>query len=215
MLNSYLFRRTFRGVWRRIVPDDRSSEAFDRAVKLLKPHDTAVDCGANVGVYTAIMARNGATVHAFEPDPVAFAALEKRLGRKSNVILHRAAISNRSGSARLYFHNNRAQDPVKLSQSSSLLDSKTNVSANDHIDVKLIDAADFIQSLGNVSLMKMDVEGHEIEILNHLIDRDCAYNILQAFVEVHDRKNPALRIATDALRARVEQMGLPFDLNWH
>ena len=37
--------------------------------------DLAIDCGANVGHVTAALARTGAEVHAFEPNPQAFSAL--------------------------------------------------------------------------------------------------------------------------------------------
>ncbi|MFM7443241.1 MAG: FkbM family methyltransferase, partial [Tabrizicola sp.] len=36
---------------------------------MLRPGDVAVDCGANRGDVTAVLAASGAVVHAFEPDP--------------------------------------------------------------------------------------------------------------------------------------------------
>lgn len=174
-----------------------------------------IDCGANVGLYTAVMARSGATVHAFEPDPVAFATLERKFANTANVTLHNAAASDHDGHAKLYFHADRATDPVALSQSSSLDARKTNVDEQSYSEVALVDFAAFVGQVGRVKLLKMDVEGHEIEIINHLIDQDRVSGIEQAFVELHDLKNPALKPATDALRRRISSLSLPFDLTWH
>ena len=42
-----------------------------------KPGDIIIDAGANVGDVTSKCARTGATVHAFEPNPVCFASSER------------------------------------------------------------------------------------------------------------------------------------------
>ena len=42
----------------------------------VKPNDCVVDVGANVGLFALEAARRGARVHAFEPMPVTFAALD-------------------------------------------------------------------------------------------------------------------------------------------
>ena len=56
---------------------------LDRVVDIaafhrLGPGDVAIDCGANLGAITRIMARGGAEVHAFEPNPDAYAVLKAR-----------------------------------------------------------------------------------------------------------------------------------------
>lgn len=210
-----VLRRTVRAIWRQIVPDNRASADFRLATQKLRPGDVAIDCGANVGTYTAVMARTGATVHAFEPDPVAFAALQRKFALTTNVTLHKAAASNRNGRAKLYFHSDRDSDPLALSQSSSLDALKTNVDTNSYSEVELVDFATFIDRVGVIKLLKMDVEGHEVEIINHLIDKNRVSAINQAFVELHDRKNPELKVTTDALRQRIALLKLPFDLTWH
>jgi FkbM family methyltransferase len=208
-------RRIVRAIWRQTVPDNRASADFRLAAEKLRPGDIAVDCGANVGIYTAVMARSGATVHAFEPDPVAFSALQRKFALTKNVTLHKAAASNRNGRAKLYFHSDRESDPLALSQSSSLDALKTNVDKDCYSEVELVDFAAFIDRVGAIKLLKMDVEGHEIEIINHLFDHNRVSAISQAFVELHDRKNPELKSVTDALRQRIALAKLPFDLTWH
>jgi FkbM family methyltransferase len=102
-----------------------------------------------------------------------------------------------------------------LSQSSSLEATKTNIDLSSYAEVRTIDFADFVDGVGKVALLKMDIEGHEIGVINHLIDRGSVNAIGEAFVELHDKKNPALKDSTDALRARIATLGVHFDLTWH
>lgn len=200
---------------RRFMERQVVSPAFRSALATLGPGDIALDCGANVGVYTDLMASTGASVHAFEPDPVAFGRLMTRMHGRSGVMLHNAAISSEDSSARLFFHHERESDPVTKSQSSSLLGDKPNVDDSAFVEVQTIDLSAFIQRQGCVKLMKMDVEGAEIVVLNHLLDTKAAELVEQAFVELHDRKYPALVESSDALRSRITGSGLQYDLTWH
>ena len=73
--------------------------AFAAAAARLTKGDIAIDCGANVGKFTVMMARNGATVHAFEPNPAAFAELRRNTAEFANVQLHATAITTSPGRA--------------------------------------------------------------------------------------------------------------------
>jgi FkbM family methyltransferase len=76
-------------------------------LRTVKPGDTIVDAGANVGYYTIIGSRlvgETGKVYAFEPDPANFALLEKnvQLNGLTNVVLERKALSNRKGTLKLF-----------------------------------------------------------------------------------------------------------------
>src|SRR5213078_2093013 len=79
----------------------RSAPLFEQCVSGLSPGDIAIALGAHVGDVTERLAETGATVHAFEPNPAAFAALSARLGSRSNVVLHQKAASDHDGHAML------------------------------------------------------------------------------------------------------------------
>lgn len=192
------------------------TEAFEAAAAALKPNDIAIDCGANVGIYTEIMARSGATVYAFEPNPVAFAALKERVANFPNVKLFQAASTVKPGSFKLYSHRHAKRDPLLYSVSSSLMSAKSNVNRNDFFEVEGIVLSEFIQQLGApVKLLKMDVEGAEIGILNDLLDKGLHEKIVAGFVEVHDRRVKSLREPTAALRERLEDEGATqITLDW-
>src|SRR5215471_19231611 len=44
----------------------------------VNPGDVIIDCGANIGDVTSLFARAGATVYAFEPNPLCFSILSRR-----------------------------------------------------------------------------------------------------------------------------------------
>ena len=59
------------------------------------PNDVVIDAGANVGDVTSRCARTGATVHAFEPNPLCHAILKRRFAGLSNVTVHHAGVMDR------------------------------------------------------------------------------------------------------------------------
>ena len=79
------------GVWEKHI--------LDVMQRTIKPGDTVLDVGANIGFHTIHCSRwvgpNG-TVMAFEPDPANVALLEHNLERNScqNVQVHAVALSN-------------------------------------------------------------------------------------------------------------------------
>lgn len=173
-------------------------KAFEAALSRLGAGDICVDCGANVGAITTRLADTGATVHAFEPDPLAFEALTEATGSRTNVILHNAALGVGSGTVRLY----RVPPPpgtytATVTQSSSTIASKMNVSRDSFVDVPKVDFVEFVLSLGRpVSLIKMDIEGAEVAILKAVIDHRLDRRIGQMFVETHEKQIPELRNET-------------------
>ncbi|MEE9570133.1 MAG: FkbM family methyltransferase, partial [Gammaproteobacteria bacterium] len=178
--------------------------------------DVAIDCGANVGLFTVPMAETGAEVHAFEPNPDAFQELERVTMGYANVTLHQAAVTAESGPVDLYLHKHAGDDPVYWSKSSSLLADKSNVREDQSVRVEGIQLSRFIQDLGRpVKLLKMDIEGAEVDVLNQLLDEGLHESIEHAFVEVHDRRVKRLAEPTQRLRDRLQELGAShFRLDW-
>ena len=81
----------------------RNVEVFEH----LGPNDIAIDCGANVGEVTEVMARRGAKVYAFEPNPYAFDVLQKRFADNPRVICLKKAVSDRDDVLKLFLHARR------------------------------------------------------------------------------------------------------------
>ncbi|MFO1492066.1 MAG: FkbM family methyltransferase [Kiritimatiellia bacterium] len=196
-------------------PDPAESARRLEALRL-KPGDIAIDCGANVGHVTAILARSGATVYAFEPNPHAFEVLQKRFASTPSVVCLRKGVLDEAGAMKLYLHQNAGQDQVYWSQGGSLLDFKGNVNRETFVEVEIVDLADFILKLGRpVRVLKMDVEGVECRILKRLILLGLAERIEHIFVETHEQKIPQLRPEVEELRDLIGARGLKnIDLNW-
>ncbi len=190
---------------------------FAVAAAALRTGDVAIDCGANVGIYTTMMAAQGATVYAFEPDPAAHAQLVAATRAYPAVTVFQAAVTTRPGPVKLYLHKWAEEDPVYWSTGSSLLKSKNNVRQDRYTEVEGVVLADFIKALDDASvrLLKMDIEGAEVEVLNQLLDEGLHERIEAAFVEVHDRRVDELREPTRLLRARLQALGAGhFRLDW-
>jgi FkbM family methyltransferase len=155
------------------------------------------------------MALPGIEVHAFEPNPFAFAILQDRFKDNPNVHCYQKGVYTRNSSMKLYLHESAQQDQVVWSVGSSLLSFKGNVNVDDYVEVAVIDFAEFLRSLKRpAGLVKMDVEGVECDILNYLIDCELISNIGVVVVETHEKKVPELVEKTQKLKQRVKELGI-------
>lgn len=134
---------------------------------LIEPGEAALDVGANNGFYTALFAcRVGArgAVHAFECNPTLIHRIARmiRLNRfEDRVRLNPVAVSDRAGSARFY-----VGDYLGTTGLSSLV-RKSYLVEERAIGVTTTTLDDYArdQELGEVALMKMDIEGAEMVAL--------------------------------------------------
>ena len=175
-----------------------------------------IDCGANVGDITNQFAKTGATVYSFEPDPAAFARLEKRFKGVSNVTLYQKAVWIEETQIPFYFHEARSGDELELTVSSSVVSNKSNVSDTNKVMVHAIDLVAFIESLNApIALMKIDVEGAEIEILNHILEKETYKKFDLAVVETHETKIPGHVEEVAKINAILKAKGVEnIKLNW-
>lgn len=182
----------------------------------LKSGDIAIDCGANIGDITEIMAQSGATVYAFEPNPYAFQVLSERFFHDDNIICINKGVLDQDGKMKLYLHEFAHLDQVHWSAGSSLLDFKGNIDKNSFVEIEVIDLAKFIYEIGEeIKLVKMDVEGVEYQIIHHLINTGSIEKIKHLLVETHEKKVPELRESTRILTERIVREGLcNIDLEW-
>jgi FkbM family methyltransferase len=170
----------------------------------LRPGTLAVDCGANVGRVTALLAERGADVYAFEPNPHAFAVLEQRFAANARVRCLPQAVTATAGVAQLHPHVDAQADPLVWSTGSSLFGTKPNVDADRFVEVETIDLDAFLDAFGRpVQVLKLDVEGSEVEILERFLESGRLTAIEHVLVEMHDRRIPGLEERGAALRRRL------------
>ena len=201
----------------RFLPASVEPELAAMLNSAVKGH-LVIDAGANIGRMSFILGLRGATVHAFEPNPVAFDALSRTLKQWPNITVHNAAVSDRDGEASLFLHEQHKENEVVFSTGSSLKAEKTNVLQNDSVSVQTVDLARFIDDLPRpVHLLKMDIEGAEVDVIPHLVSKRSFDRIKNAVVETHEIKNPPLREPTEAMRKMIQDAGLSqkVRLDWH
>ena len=191
---------------------------FMMLVKKLTPSSLVIDVGANVGLVSEVLAARGARVIAFEPNPVAFEKLRGVAQRYKNIELRNEATGLKNQQVKLFIHKDTNTTDKDLTQASSLLSAKPNVSVDNFELVNAIDFAEYLKSLDEpVELVKMDIEGYEIQLLNHLLDKDAIRNVNHFFIETHERKFVDLALPTEKLKARIKKEGFEdkFFFDWH
>ena len=125
--------------------------------------DSIIDVGANYGEMSCSAYLNRTTddlpIHIFEPSNQLMTTLQMTFKEKENVFLHNFALSSNDGP--IYFRNfsgNSGKSNVSL---------KYPVILKPEITIEKVQARrlDTVDNLGSNILMKIDVEGHEEEVL--------------------------------------------------
>lgn len=140
--------------------------------RLIEPGDLVVDVGANVGYLTSLAAAragSGGQVVAYEPHPRVFERLQAnvarwerlvRLGRLAPIELHRAAVSDRTGTGELtsgpLFHENMGLASLRADDAPA---------EDAELLAVRVHRLDDVLGARRVGLLKIDVEGHEPEVL--------------------------------------------------
>jgi FkbM family methyltransferase len=152
--------------------------------KIIPDDAVTVDVGANCGLYTQKLARLSREVHAFEPSHD-MARLLRRTSA-SNVSVHEIALSDHEGDAELFI----PRGDRGLVHGLASLERRVMASADPvvaaHVPMARLDSVMHQE----VAFVKVDVEGHELNVLNgavELVDR-CQPVFL---VEAEDRHRPA------------------------
>lgn len=144
-----------------------------------------LDIGANQGLYSLIAAKNENLVkaYAFEPVPQIGSRLLSNI--KINQFCDKienvqAAISNKTGLAHIYFresHSGRSTMNTPLPSNDA---EKVEISTIDYTVLNEI-----VKSRGIPIVVKIDVEGHEKEVLEQLYKSDLRANMVAFFVEIN------------------------------
>jgi len=139
---------------------------FDIIDRIVTPNSTLIDIGAWNGVLSMYAAKNGANTISVEPDAVAHGYLIDNfaLNNVSGKVIN-AAIGNITGKAILYHHGGYGSSMSSL------------VHGFGGKEVDTITISELIQDVQNISLIKIDIEGAEVDILPHAIDILCKYPI--------------------------------------
>ncbi|MGA3068837.1 MAG: FkbM family methyltransferase [Terracidiphilus sp.] len=155
------------GIRRLGIHELPSSECISR---LIDSGDLVVDVGANIGHMTSIMAMragpNGKVI-AFEPHPVLFSELQyniavwRRNPQAAPIVAHNRALSSHTGVAQLVV-------PADFEMNHGVCSLAGNTEANlhgNHFEVAVTTLRAAVDEGKQIGFLKIDVEGHELQVL--------------------------------------------------
>lgn len=177
----------------------------------LEPGDLFIDIGAWIGWTTLIGASHGATVLAFEPDPVSRNELEENIAANPGIAVTvvPAALSNRSGERQL-------TAPYTLGDSMGSIVRRSRAKPGHRATVvRVDDVRGWLPEFDGARLVKIDTEGAEYQIVPAMREwltlngPDLMLSLHTYHLDGMIRRLPvsvrgiALRLATVVLRRRL------------
>lgn len=149
----------------------------------LNPGDTVIDVGANIGAFAVLAAHRvgpEGKVFAFEPASAIFARLQRnvQLNELKNLTPINAAVGGTNGEGRLYLADRSAYASLY-----EQCDGHESV-ATETVRVQTLASVMEGFALDRLTLLKLDCEGAEYDILDRL-DSETARKIKQITMETH------------------------------
>jgi FkbM family methyltransferase len=152
-------------------------------INLPFPVTHIIDAGANIGLSSVFLAERfpGAEIVAIEPDTNNQKVLEKNISGMANVRTIQAALWTES--CHVVIENDNAQPWSFRVRKSTQEDSASQL-------IKAISVNDLLASVGweSVSLLKLDIEGSEVEVL--INSEQWIGSVQSLLIETHDRIKP-------------------------
>ncbi|MFC4311862.1 FkbM family methyltransferase [Steroidobacter flavus] len=146
-----------------------------------------LDAGAHIGLATVFFAERfrGATVISIEPEATNFDVLCKNVSAYPRVRPMRAGLWSRSTWLRI-------ENPDAATWSFRVLES------DQPTDIRAVSIPDVMQlhGLDHIDILKMDIEGAELEVLTH--NADWLSKVGNLMIELHDRYRPGCTAALEA-----------------
>jgi len=140
---------------------------FDILRQKFKPPYCIFDVGANQGQFLRLLFEHIAvddfTVHCFEPGREAFKTLESLYGGDKRIQLNNIAIGKEENEARLYF-NSAGSELASLTRR-RLDHFGIEFNESEVIKINTIDNYCSEKAIHHIHLLKLDIEGHEIDAL--------------------------------------------------
>lgn len=158
-----MIKEAFPSLWLRwhLMHRPKTAEVELSVLHKIVPTDAVtVDVGANCGLYTRELAQMSKSVHAFEPSSSMADVL--RQTSAGNVQVHEVALSDHEGQAALFVPAGEAGLVHGLASIEPQLESLTRPGIATSVPIARLD--DVIQE--SVAFVKIDVEGHELSVLN-------------------------------------------------
>jgi FkbM family methyltransferase len=160
--------------------------------RFIRPGQLVFDVGANVGYLTRFFGRAvgpRGKVYAFEPNPLIFPLLKKNIARLKHVAVFNFGLSTHQAERPLFLagRDHSVASFVREYPASHVFSKETHQLRS--VSAKLVRGDDFMNQLNidKIDILKIDVEGWELNVLSGLERTIAASNELTSFFEF----NPA------------------------
>ncbi|MCH8569159.1 MAG: FkbM family methyltransferase [Balneolales bacterium] len=162
---------------------------------------TVFDVGANIGYYTIqFSSLCSGKVYAFEPMEYQFNMLQRnlQLNGSSNVLAMKQIVSDQSEIKRIYFQSAENTGTSSIHKESAQFED---------ISSTTLDAFCKLHDIINIDMVKIDVEGHEMAVLQGMENLLEQQRVKQIFVEVCDGNLNIAGSSAKALTDYLESFG--------
>jgi FkbM family methyltransferase len=212
--HNFIGRKARRSMMQQYGP--RAIADFEARLARVGAGDVCLDLGANLGLFTEKLARTGALVHAYEPDPYAFDIAFKRVGHLPNVVLHPEAVAMTGGTFTMRRSVKFDRKPAAATGSSTIVFDSPKKFKSDGFDVTVRAFRDVLAGIGRpVAIVKMDIEGAEFDILRDIFANPADFDIDALYCETHERSVYAEFAEIDRMRRASDALARPhINLYW-
>ena len=135
----------------------------------LPPNPVILEAGAHIGIDTIEMSKfwPAAKIYAFEPVPDIFKKLKENTKKFKNVKCFDIALSDHSGSAKLFISSGSSDGSSSLLQTKEHLSLHPNVLFKEAIDIKTITLNDWAEmnNIKYIDFLWLDLQGLELHVL--------------------------------------------------
>lgn len=170
---------------RRATEQERAARAwlragYDRTLRLeydLEPSSVVLDLGGFEGQWTSdIYAKYRCKIHVFEPVERFARGIELRFARNPDIAVHRFALGSSSG-----------MTTIAIDQDRSSLFGRT--ASREGVEViELVEAKSWfdVNGVSDIALMKINIEGAEYDLLDHLLEAQAVTRVRDLQVQFHE-----------------------------
>lgn len=186
-------------------------ELAERLVGALKDRDVFYDVGANIGMMSLLVAKAAGPsveVHAFEPEPQNAERLRAngQLNALPNMFVHEAALGRATGPADLYVSGG-------VGVGTHTILGGAEVTEREVLPISVFTGDDWVAKMRVApTLMKIDVEGAEMDVLlgfEQLLD---ARGVREILVEIHPDVLAKQGLSEDAVTTWLHDRG--YEMIW-
>lgn len=148
-----------------------------------KKYKNVADLGANLGLHSVLLEKCGFNVQSYEPDNWHFKIFSENVKKNNckNIQLNNVAVSNYNGESNFI----RVLDNTT---GSHIEGAKKNPYGN--LEKNVVSVVEFKKIIEESDLMKIDVEGHEVVLLESVEGK--VWNTTDALMEVTNEENAKL-----------------------